>query len=140
MKYLLKSLRFPKNDVLLDYDDESYLIGLTFSGPWMHSQKINFLKAVPVRQADLRETIGNSFHISQEMPSLEFEDFWDAFAYKVGNKKRSEKLWNAMSDVDRAACLKSIKTYRVYLVNHPKMEQCYPETFLAQRRFEAIYK
>jgi len=140
MKYLLKSKRFPTNNLLLEYDDEGMLQGLQFQGGWNSDQKSYLLKVIPVESGLLNSTIGNSFWISHEMSQLEFIDFWNGYAYKVGNKKRAEKLWDGLTDIEKAQCMKSVKTYDSYLVNHPKMEKCYPETYLAQRRFESIYK
>jgi len=140
MKYVLRSVRFPKNRALLAYNHENILDQISFDGEWELKQISYFLRVVPVHSDDLRTTLGTSFHISTEIISLEFIDFWNTYAYKVGNKSRAEKLWRSLSDIEKATCMKSIKTYDAYLFNHPKMEKCYPETYLAQRRFEGQYK
>lgn len=67
---------------------------------------------------------------------LGFERFWEDYKNKVGNKKRAAKLWNAMSDGERAECLRKLKAYLFWLAGHPSVIQAYPETFLAQRRWE----
>lgn len=71
---------------------------------------------------------------------LTFAAFWNSYAYKVGNKGRTEKLWNTMNDVDKAAAMKSIPIYESFLSVKKNQDKVYPETFLSQRRFENNYK
>lgn len=75
-----------------------------------------------------------------EIPvELTFEVFWNAYGNKVGNKARCEKLWATLTEEDKALCLQSIRAYRFYLANNTTQRQAYPETYLAQRRFENEY-
>ena len=71
---------------------------------------------------------------------LSFAAFWNAYTYKVGNKPRTEKLWEKLSDVDKAQAMKSIPVYDQFLAMHPNQDKAYPETYLSQRRFENNYK
>jgi len=57
----------------------------------------------------------------------------------VGNKTRAEKLYNVLSDPERARVMVSIRKYKAYLASHFTQEMCYAETFLNQRRWENSY-
>lgn len=71
---------------------------------------------------------------------LSFDNFWDTFDYKIGNKKRAQKLWKELSDADKLKAIQTIPAYEYYLKMKPAIEKLYPETFLSQRRFETDYK
>jgi hypothetical protein len=70
---------------------------------------------------------------------LSFEAFWDKYGYKIGHIKRARKLWDAMTDVEKAKCLASIPRYKAYCASHPHIQVLYPETYLSQRRWENEY-
>jgi hypothetical protein len=90
--------------------------------------------------ADLQalEVLGEktSSKIQAVPKDLSFETFWKEYNYKVGNKARSIKLWNQLSENDRAKCLLSIPRYDQFLAMRLRQEKAYPETYLNQRRFE----
>jgi hypothetical protein len=65
-----------------------------------------------------------------------FKEFYDAYANKVGNKARAEKLFNALKDTERALIMEHLPLYDAYLAARPRMEKAYPETYLSQRRWE----
>jgi hypothetical protein len=71
---------------------------------------------------------------------LTFTAFWEAYSYKVGNRKRAEKLWDKMTDGQRLKALTCIAEYDKYLARKKSMEKLYPETFLAQERYETDFK
>jgi hypothetical protein len=66
---------------------------------------------------------------------LSFKSFWDKYAYKVGKKDRAEKLWGHMNEAQRIQCLNSLPAYERWLSTRT-VEKAYPETYLAQRRWE----
>ena len=68
-----------------------------------------------------------------------FKDFWSAYAYKVGNKDRAEKLWNALTETEHHLIMAHIKAYDAYLASRPRMEKLYAETYLNQRRWESEF-
>jgi hypothetical protein len=70
---------------------------------------------------------------------LSFERFYNAFANKVGNKKRAMKLWSAMTDGEKSACIASIPMYDRWLLQRQNIEKSYPETYLFQRRWENTF-
>lgn len=73
-------------------------------------------------------------------PELTFSVFWDAYGYKVGNRKRAEKLWDRMTDGQRLKALVCIPEYDKYLARKKSMEKTYPETFLSQERYETDFR
>jgi hypothetical protein len=66
--------------------------------------------------------------------NIPFDDFWDIYNKKVGDKSKCEKLWNKLKDEERTSI---IKITPGYLTTFPeKQYQPYPETFINQRRWE----
>jgi len=63
------------------------------------------------------------FTIEQVPDDLSFEAFWEAYGYKVGNKDRAKKLWNLLTDPERAQALMACSKYKRYLSTKPTMEQ-----------------
>jgi len=94
----------------------------------------NWLEAnFPFAQNKLKDFI--SFRIKVVSADLSFSIFWKEYDYKVGNKLKVEKLWNALDEADCIAVLEHIPAYKRYLKNS-NLAQAYPETFLNQRRWE----
>lgn len=80
------------------------------------------------------------FIVSQVVKDLSFKAFWDTYNYKVGNKQRSERLWNKLQEMERIIAMNSIRRYDSYLKMHPNIEKLYPETYLNQKRYENEFK
>lgn len=76
-----------------------------------------------------------SFRVQELKQDLSFKGFWDAFAYKHGNKQRAERLWKLLTEVQKAKAIAYIPTYKAMLVNSNK-DHLYPETYLNQKRFD----
>lgn len=64
-----------------------------------------------------------------------FAAFWTAYNYKVGNKVRVARKWQELPETDRLLALGFIRRYRNWC-DRKKIEYCYPETYLNQRRWE----
>lgn len=69
---------------------------------------------------------------------LSFESFWERYDLKVGKKDRAKKLWAQLSDLDKHKALKVIPKYNNWLIEK-NINKVYPETYLAQRRFENAF-
>lgn len=67
---------------------------------------------------------------------LSFATFWNTYSNKVGNKRRAEKLWEALSVNDKAKAMSYIVKYDNYLIGAMGVQKLYPETYLYQRRFD----
>lgn len=100
------------------------------------------LKTIPPVENDLPaiET-AYPFILVESMPAdLSFNAFWEAYAYKVGKRERALKIWTGLNDADRTKCLKSIPRYNQWLGTKFNMERLYPETYLAQKRYDNEFK
>lgn len=75
------------------------------------------------------------FRVEELQQDLSFAAFWQTYGYKVGNKPRSEKLWNALPEVEQLKALSYIKKLDNFLLLNPSIQKLYPETYLAQKRF-----
>lgn len=64
-----------------------------------------------------------------------FDRFWNQYAYKVGNKARAVKLWNALPEMERILALGAIAAQRRHSESR-RTDMPYPETYLSQRRWE----
>ncbi len=76
------------------------------------------------------------FRVEKIDVDLSFVNFWNLYTHKVGNKKRCEKLWSALSENDRAKAISYIKRYDNYLIGAGGIQKAHPETYLYQRRFD----
>lgn len=139
MNYLFTS---PKlyGKMLFKYHSNGMLAGFEVEGFPTGKQLQWILKNMPYHESQLpemrRKTKGKLLQVQEDMS---FGNFWNTYNYRVGNKKRSEKLWDALGDADKAKALTSIRSYDNFLTMRPGQEKLYPETFLFQRRFENTY-
>ncbi len=141
-RYILQSEKL-KGRVLLDFTTEGLVKGFTIEAEQDVTEKFvkwmfrNFPFHVKGLQLKLFTDL---FTISEVKQGLNFSDFWEAYDYKVGKKNRTERLWDAMTEAERAQAMASISKYNLYLAQHPGIEKAYPDTWLNQRRWENQYK
>ena len=76
------------------------------------------------------------FIVQPVTADLSFEKFWNTYGNKVGNKKRSKRLWGQLNPTERARALAYIKVYDNYLWQNKGIAKAYPETYLNQKRWE----
>ncbi len=135
-KYILTSKRFI-GSLVFEYDLEGILIGFKNEAN-LDTEQIEFLyKNFPFTDDKLPYTAGKG--TIKEITDLSFNRFWDDYAYKVGNKKKAEKLWIALSESERLAVLDSLKRYNYYL-KMTNIARVYPERYLSHRRWENEFK
>lgn len=75
------------------------------------------------------------WQLREVQQDLSFEAFWNRYAYKVGNKKRAERLWNKLSEANKIKALNYLSYYDGFLLNNPSINKLYPETYLNQERW-----
>lgn len=126
--------------MLFKYSHEGYLILFEITGHLDDEQKKWIQQNYPWTESDLEYWRKKSITVRQVSEDLSFANFWKTYNYKVGNKKRAEKLWNIMSEADKSMAIIKIALYNQYLQQRPAMERLYPETYLSQRRYENEYK
>lgn len=135
-KYILTSPTF-EGSILISYNDNGLLSKLEFNCPSFTPANIAYmLKNVPINNQHIYDmTKGTKASIALANDDLSFNSFWSKYAYKVGHKARAEKLWKLLSNEDKILALAYIHTYNNFLIDHPKQDRQYPETYLAQRRW-----
>lgn len=99
--------------------------------------QLDYLRAyLPSNLQELQDLVKRSKNwLIERMPlDLNFTTFWARYNHKVGNKKRAERLWDTLSQANRAKALNFITKYEAQLLqtNHDKL---YPETYLNQERW-----
>lgn len=99
------------------------------------------LERLPITLEELKTIVAKCKYECVEVPEdLSFNRFWETYNYKIGNKKRAEQLWKALTDEEKIQVLLAIPKYDRWLKTKNGIEKLYPETFLNQRRFENQYK
>lgn len=67
---------------------------------------------------------------------LSFDNFWNAYNYKIGKKPMAENIWKRMSKADQIAALSGIKPYDSHLARHIMKAKAHATTYLNQRYWE----
>lgn len=118
---------FDKNDVIVEYKSDFV----------SNDKTAEFLRAYFPFESKNLDYFKKSKHFNIELleQNLSFKSFWDAYNYKVGNKRRTEKIWNALTDVDKAKAINYIKRYDNWLLQG-NIQKLYPETYLYQKRYD----
>jgi hypothetical protein len=144
MKYLI-DINNGETVILFTYNQQGMLTGFSLEkhhGDTSDNTKLTWIhKNMPFLVTGLdqwRQKIKN-IRISQPVADTSFQVFWNSYGYKVGNKKRAERLWNVLTEEERLAALSAVGRYDRYLAERTRMEKAYPETWLAQRRWESVY-
>lgn len=141
VKYNLEVKKKTSGLLTLSYEDG--LLKKLEVNSEMTEEQLTWLKAVvPAAELELLNLPKQyNFITIEPVPAdLTFNAFWDSYAYKVGNKERTIKLWSALNDSDRTRALAAIPRYNQWLAQKPNMERLYPMTYLSQRRWESSFK
>ncbi|MAX81731.1 MAG: hypothetical protein CL843_16335 [Crocinitomicaceae bacterium] len=118
------------------YNAEGFLIEFIIEADLTEKQLLYFYKNMPKLIEDLmvfkKDVKGQ---VKEIEPDLSFDNFWNTYDYKYGNKRRAIKLWEKLSQANKIAALAWITKYENNLrkSGHGKM---YPETYLNQMRWE----
>lgn len=127
--------------ILFKYADNGFLIAFECEGPVTPIQLKWLYDNMPKEIEDLdllRKKYGIT--IIEVEPDLSFDNFYNTYNYKVGNKKRAESLWNSLTKIEKALALSKIKSYAQWLRLRPNQDKAYPETYLSQRRYENDFR
>ena len=125
---------------VLSYDSRGILLSVVVEMQLSEDQANWFWSAfLPVLESEVMQIRNKQVLISPILVKLSFVDFWNAYAYKVGNKGKCEKFWHGLNDVDRTKCFNSIVKYKQHIAMH-NIDTLYPERYLSQRRFDNEYK
>lgn len=100
-------------------------------------QLTNFLANLPQSVGQLKQyCIKKKIELIEIKPDLTFETFWIKYNYKDGaSKKKTEVIWDKMSQKDKAAALNFIPKYEQRLIRQG-VAKMYATTYLNQKRWE----
>lgn len=139
-KIIVHGTTFSGN-IAIVFDFDARLKSIAFDCEMAEEIQQRFLNRLPITEQSFMAWVKKNQIKHTIIPAdLSFTAFWLAYNYKVGNKQRAEKLWNALSDEEKSKSFVSIPKYDFYMKMHPKLERLYPETYLFQRRFENEYR
>lgn len=108
--------------------------------PWLHNWLWSQLDESKMLENIHDTSLKVRFRADLMQVDTSFNAFWNAYNYKVGNKKTAEKHWNTLNEETRVAVLKSIPRYDAWLRQKTKQDKIYPERYLGQSRWENEYK
>jgi len=140
MKYILTSEKL-NGKILFDFTSKGLLKAFEIEAEDDVGEKLVrwFLGYMPLHEKAMRaHPYITVFKVEKVGTDLTFKAFWEAYAYKVGNKKRAEKLWGALTEPERAQAMAAAVKYKRWLSTR-NQDQAYAETWLKQRRFENNY-
>lgn len=142
MKYSVIHKKEGALRMTLTYADDGFLSKWERDGEWPIEAWRWFLGNAPYRHQDFLERwkVNPSLDVREVPEDLSFTAFWNAYSYKMGDKKRAEKLWNALSDAERSQALQAVPQYEFWLAKRPTVEKAHATTWLNQRRFENEFK
>lgn len=98
------------------------------------------LKRMPSGENELIDFCKTAKLRLSEVPvDLSFEAFWNAYKRKVGKLKRTQRLWETMTDLQKQTVLTVIPRYHRFLA-HENTSISYAETFLANEMWNNDYR
>lgn len=130
--------------LIFKYDEQDKLSGFDLQATLTDEHREWVFNALPRTVAKLQGWAKNSKTIKiMEIPlDLSFDTFWNAYgqAYgaKVGDKKKAEKLWKAMTEAERAKALTNIQPYKLFAKNK-NYDMVYPERYLSKGYYDNTY-
>ena len=96
--------------------------------------KVKHLEASKVDKSIVDKSKVNKNTVNNIKINIPFEDFWNLYDYKVGNKIKTQKNWESLKDEERLAIIKHLPLY----VNSTPDKQFrkHPLTYLNNRGWE----
>lgn len=136
IKYAVTAPKRPGSLVTFEYDLEGKLVSVRFNPDAAQSFKLLIGSNLPVQRDWLKAEVFAGCEIKQINDlDISFSAFWESYGYKLGHKARVAKKWGQLTNEDKIQALGFIRRYRNFC-DRKKIELCYPETYLNQRRWE----
>jgi hypothetical protein len=129
-------------ELLFKFDETGRLTGFDMENATLNpDQYEKLLSALPRSKVILDRWVKNSGKWTSTPVALDlsFETFYNTYAYKVGNKKKCEQLWNKMPDTEKTNALKAIPKYKAFS-KEKSIDLVYPERYLSQQRYLNDFK
>ena len=135
-KTYLLSTRKTGIEIIFKYDSNNILRAVICESPITEKQFNYIGEHLPFLEWELADfSKGINAKITEIMPDLSFERFWNAYGYKHGKKQMARSIWKQLPDTEKAKALAAIKPYK----NHVRLQgiqQAYPTTYLNQKYYE----
>ena len=139
MKYLVTHIASGIK-MSMEFGEDGFLKSWVIDGEMELKLWREIWSAPPYNTIVLRDTWPlRGYEVKEVVGDISFVAFWDAYAYKMGDKKKTEKLWNTLSEPEMIAAMTAIKKYHYWLACHPNTETAQAQTWLRQRRWENDY-
>jgi uncharacterized protein YdaU (DUF1376 family) len=116
----------------LEYREKQRLNGLKGGRPKNIEAKNN-----PLVNPNKSQTITQTKPLQSSIRyiNISFNNFWDLYDKKVGDKNKAEKMWNKLKDQDRESIMKYIPKY---ILSQPEKKfRLHPTSFLNQNGWES---
>jgi hypothetical protein len=138
-QFVITSNRFT-GELLFKYDLNDTLVGFENRAGLSDVQYHSTMRNLPLNSSQLQEWAKAPGVKIVEVPlDLSFAEFWNKYAYKVGDKKRCEKIWDKLDDANKTKAIVAIQKYRRFCEVH-NIPMVYPERYLSQERYSNDFK
>lgn len=136
-EYILTGDSLDGEGLFFKYNSDEWLIGYREACNMKSMQRAWLFNNFPFHRTKLFEIqkVAAKLRIQEVETDLSFKRFWDEYAYKVGKKKRAERMWNNLSKANKVKALRYIRTYNSFLAKNEGLGRLYPETYLHQERW-----
>ncbi|RIV21364.1 hypothetical protein DYU11_18330 [Fibrisoma montanum] len=138
-RYTITSTSF-EGELTFTYNEEGILTGF-FNDATLSEKHLDWLhRNFPVVQVLLERMAGNSETLTIRLTTNEvtFEQFWEAYNYKV-DKQEAKKAFDKLTKDEQIKAFETIPSYNFYLMMRPNTNRLYPATYL-RGKFENDYK
>jgi hypothetical protein len=138
-QFIITSNRFT-GELIFKYDLNDVLCGFDNNAHLSESQFLSTMRNLPLNLKQLQDWGSSPGVTLSEIPlDLSFMAFWSKYAYKVGDKKRCEKLWDKLDDAKKTKAMISIQKYKKFCYDQ-NIPCVYPERYISQERFLNEFK
>lgn len=137
-RYLITSPRFTGQAELI-YND-SRIIHISLVDTEMDASTAQaFIRCVSCNESEVASRFSDETKIVSADVEVTFEMFWKTYHKKI-NKARAVKLWNSLTETDRANAYVGIRPYNKYLFENKWRSKADPDTYLRNRYWENEYE
>lgn len=96
----------------------------------------SFKSLMPFFESELKKFTKDKWEVQLVDNGLSFTTFWKDYNFPAGDKKKAEKLFNALSEVDQAKAIINVPKYNHTVQPYTNTAKAHATTYLNQRRFD----
>ncbi len=139
-QYSLTSTKFSGNIYFL-YDDDGRIVNFHVDAIIDDAIYQWLCVKFPVKEDMLQPLVAGSktATLLQIPVEITFDMFWNAYGKKI-NRKRTEPLWDRLTDADKAKCLAQVKHYKAYLKRTGFRAAVDPDRYIKDRYYDTIWQ